>query len=146
MVSPHWHEFSQGTKCSHLKQKKMKCHWKKLLDKMGKCYHFVSGLILLFFQKNFKWQCHQDTKKVTTILMHHSKSQFWGKNKKMKKMNFAQNSFFLFVFQACKVLFAWKLLLDKFAKKASFVLQHHLLWNKKMKMISKKKQRSPKFR
>ena len=102
----------------------------------------ATELILLFFQKNFKWHCHQDTKKVTTILMHHSKSQFWGKNKKMKKMNFAQNSFFLFGFQACEVLFARKLLLDKFAKKASFLLQHHLLWNKKMKMISKKKQRS----
>ena len=79
---------------------------KKLLDKVGKCYDFVSELILLFFQKNFKWHWHQDRKKVTTILMHHSKSQFWGKNKKMKKMNFAQNSFFLFVFQACKILFA----------------------------------------
>ena len=75
---------------------------KKLLDKMGKCWDFVSELILLFFRKNFKCHCHQDTKKVTTILMHQRKSQVWGKNKKMKKMNFAQNSFFLFLFQACK--------------------------------------------
>ena len=60
-------------------------------------------------------------------------------------MNFAQNSFCLFVFQACKVLFAEKLLLAKFAKKIVFFFRHHLLWKKKMKMISRKKQRSPKF-
>ena len=35
----------------------------QLLDKISKCYDFVSGLILLFFQKNFKLHCHQDTKK-----------------------------------------------------------------------------------
>ena len=117
---------------------------KKLLDKMGKCYDLVSVLISLFFQKNFKWHCHQDTKKVTTILTHHSKSQFWEKKKKMKKINFAQNSFFLFVFQACQVLFALNLLLAKFAKQVAFFLKHYLFWNRKMKMISKKKQRSPK--
>jgi len=113
---------------------------KKLLEKITKCYGYVSALILLFFQKTLNDIIIQTQKKVLTILIHHRKNQFWEKTRKMKKINFAQSSFFvLFGFQPCKVLFAWNLLLAKCAKKLHFFLwPTYLLWNPKYKWFLNK--------
>ena len=66
------------------------------------------------------------------------------KNKKMKKINFAQNSFFLFGFQACEVVFCMKVTFRQVCKKSFVFATTSLSLEQKIKMISNKKQRSPK--
>jgi hypothetical protein len=83
---------------------------------------FVTTLFLGEFsvccKKNSEWQCHQDTKKVVTILMHHSKSQFWRKNKKNKKINSAQNPFFFAWFLSMSSSFCMKVTFSQVCKKS----------------------------